>query len=233
MLSRIARRLSTGKPALGWKATGNIGQADHRVFLTVGGTVRSFWHDLPLFGTNKDIVTYISEIPIHSTAKYEISLKEPANPIKQDTNKDGSLRYFKAGPIPFNYGASPQTWENPNTTDKRTGLLGDGDPIDIVELSNGVLETGAVYKVKVLGILGLIDQGETDWKVLAIREGQTLSEQDYNKKVEQVIHWFRTYKIPEGKAENKFAFDGKVLSKSDAIDVILETHHEWKSQYSL
>jgi hypothetical protein len=39
---------------------------------------------------------------------------------------------------------------------------------------------------------------------------------------------FRTYKIPEGKGENKFAFDGKWLPRKDAIEIIMETHEQWR-----
>lgn len=209
--------------------TGNNGAADFRMFLTLGGTPRSFWHDIPLFATPQTL-RYVNEIPRHTTAKFEVSLNDPGNPIKQDINKkDGSLRFFQAGPIPFNYGCAPQTWENPNKNDRLTGLLGDGDPIDLVELSDTPLPVGQVLKVKVLGIVGLIDQGETDWKVLTIQDGQEVI--DWVKKVDQVLHWFRTYKIAEGKSENDFAFDGKVLSVAEALSIVNETHLEWKHNF--
>jgi inorganic pyrophosphatase len=54
----------------------------------------------------------------------EIATKEPLNPIKQDVKK-GALRYVKNvyphhGYI-WNYGAIPQTWENPEKKDAETG----------------------------------------------------------------------------------------------------------------
>ena len=36
-----------------------------------------------------------------------------------------------------NYGALPQTWENPFHQDTWTGLRGDRDPIDVCEVSSG------------------------------------------------------------------------------------------------
>ena len=84
------------------------------------------------------------------------------NPIKQDVKK-GKLR-FVANCFPhhgyiWNYGAIPQTWENPNVVDERTGCKGDNDPIDVCEIGHRVAKRGDVVAVKVLGTLALIDEG--------------------------------------------------------------------------
>ncbi len=42
------------------------------------------------------------------------------------------------------------------------------DPIDAYDIGSAVAETGAAYRAKVLGALGLIDDDETDWKVIVI-----------------------------------------------------------------
>jgi len=114
-----------------------------------------------------------------------MATKEPMSPIKQDEKK--GLPRFVNNIFPhhgyiWNYGALPQTWEarkgmkkfnkfqnaflkDPNHVDKITGAKGDNDPIDIVEIGSKVQKRGAVVKVKVLGTLALLDEGETDWKV--------------------------------------------------------------------
>ena len=61
-----------------------------------------------------------------------------------------------------------QTWENPGVVDHLTGAKGDNDPVDVVELGSALHTRGAVVPVKVVGVIGLIDEGETDWKILAI-----------------------------------------------------------------
>lgn len=101
----------------------------------------------------------------------QISLAETLNPIKQDIKK-GKLR-FVANCFPhhgyiWNYGAFPQTWENPEHTDPSTGCKGDNDPIDVLEIGSRVAKRGEVLQVKILGIVALIDEGETDWKVFTI-----------------------------------------------------------------
>merc|ERR1711928_291669 len=45
---------------------------------------------------------------------------------------------------------------------------GDNDPIDVCEIGQRVAKRGDVISVKVLGTIALIDEGETDWKILAI-----------------------------------------------------------------
>jgi inorganic pyrophosphatase len=65
--------------------------------------------------------------------------------------------------------------EDPTAKDALTGELGDGDPIDVVEIGAQAHATGAVRAVKVLGALAMIDQGETDWKVIAIDTADPLA----------------------------------------------------------
>ncbi|XP_015436019.1 PREDICTED: inorganic pyrophosphatase-like [Dufourea novaeangliae] len=60
------------------------------------------------------------------------------------------------------------TWENPEVLDEVTGCKGDNDPIDVLEVGYRVAKRGEVLKVKVLGAVALIDEGETDWKIIVI-----------------------------------------------------------------
>lgn len=43
--------------------------------------------------------------------------------------------------------------------------MGDNDPIDIVDIGTKMWTTGSIVAVKILGVLAMIDSGETDWKV--------------------------------------------------------------------
>jgi len=166
----------------------------------------------------------------------EIATKEPFSPIKQDV-KNGQLREFTYGNIPFNYGAIPQTWEDPNEIDGELHLAGDNDPIDVVELSPGALTEGGIYEVKPLGILALIDEGEVDWKVLAVNVRNPLARDiDDNVDIENVLpgmentirEWFRKYKTTDGKPMNTFGFEERLLNKAKAYTVIEHTHNSWR-----
>lgn len=150
----------------------------------------------------------------------------------------GKLRQFTYGDIPFNYGCLPQTWEDPHETHPLTGLNGDNDPIDVVELSGAPIAMGAVQAVKVLGVMALLDEGETDWKLLAIDAAHPLAasmsnvadlESHFPGKVAEVREWFRNYKTTDGKPQNQFAFDEQVQDVGLALKVVWETHAAWSS----
>ncbi|KAF6132193.1 inorganic pyrophosphatase 2 [Phyllostomus discolor] len=183
----------------------------------------------------------VVEVPRWTNAKMEIATQEPLNPIKQDI-KDGKLRYvaniFPHKGYIWNYGALPQTWEDPHQKDKSTDCCGDDDPIDVCEIGSKVLSCGDVIRVKILGILALIDQGETDWKLIAINvndpEASKFHDIDDVKKykpgyLEATFNWFRFYKVPEGKPENQFAFNGEFKNKAFALEVVKSAHECWKA----
>ncbi|KAJ6668854.1 hypothetical protein lerEdw1_012340 [Lerista edwardsae] len=121
------------------------------------GKYISPFHDIPLFAGSSEekeilakrsklngsevIFNMIVEVPRWTNAKMEIATKEPLNPIKQDV-KEGKLRYvaniFPHKGYIWNYGAFPQTWEDPNHKDDSTGCCGDNDPIDVCEIGSQV-----------------------------------------------------------------------------------------------
>ncbi|KAL2780691.1 inorganic pyrophosphatase 2, mitochondrial isoform 4 precursor [Daubentonia madagascariensis] len=47
--------------------------------------------------------------------------------------------------------------------------------------------------------------------------------------LEATLNWFRFYKVPEGKPENQFAFNGEFKNKAFALEVIKSTHECWKA----
>eukprot|EP00557_Chaetoceros_sp_GSL56_P000815 CAMPEP_0176499136 /NCGR_PEP_ID=MMETSP0200_2-20121128/12743_1 /TAXON_ID=947934 /ORGANISM="Chaetoceros sp., Strain GSL56" /LENGTH=286 /DNA_ID=CAMNT_0017897489 /DNA_START=243 /DNA_END=1103 /DNA_ORIENTATION=- len=203
----------------------------------------SLWHDVTLVHvdpiTNKPTpyLNFVCEIPKFSRKKYEIATDEVGNPIKQDEKK-GVLREFKKGDIFFNYGCLPRTWEDPTFIHPDAdGTCGDNDPLDVCEIGLKVVKPGDVRPVKVLGVLCMIDEGETDWKIVAIDAEDKWApflndindvEEQLPGTLEAIREWFRTYKIPDGKPPNKFGLDEKFMDKLYALDVIKECNHAWK-----
>jgi inorganic pyrophosphatase len=47
--------------------------------------------------------------------------------------------------------------------------------------------------------------------------------------LQKVMEWFRDYKIPAGKPENKYGFDAKCMEAAFTKDVIEECHGFWQS----
>lgn len=231
-------------PAFRVAEKGTTGEKDWRLFFHRDATttttataadVCSPWHDLPLT-PNKDghplIFTYVNEIPRGTTAKMEMIKEEAFNPIGQDLHKKEPgqpLRYFTYGKMPFNYGFIPRTWEDPDAIDADTKCRGDGDPIDAVQLGPSATATGAILPVRVLGVLALIDQGETDWKVVTEavvlgKEGDGYGSIDRVPAGVQrdIVDWFRNYKTTDGKPQNDFAFDGRIRGAEAALAAIHE-----------
>ncbi|KAL8575759.1 hypothetical protein ACOMHN_004946 [Nucella lapillus] len=221
---------------------GQPNTTDYRIFYrAANGDIISPFHDIPLYADeNNKICNMVVEIPRWTNAKMEISTAEKLNPIKQDIKK-GKLRYVKNifphhGYI-WNYGALPQTWEDPNHDYSETKTKGDNDPLDVCEIGHKVHKRGAVIQVKILGTMLLIDEGETDWKVIAIDVTDPLAKtlndiEDVKREMkgylEATYDWFRFYKVPDGKPENQVHWEGKCQNKAFALDIVDNTHEQWK-----
>ncbi|XP_037559696.1 uncharacterized protein LOC119436778 isoform X2 [Dermacentor silvarum] len=221
---------------------GSPNSANYSMYFRKGDQYISPFHDIPMFADEANrIYNMVVEVPRWTNAKMEIATTEPLNPIKQDVKK-GKLRYvhncFPHHGYIWNYGAIPQTWEDPNHTDNKTNCKGDNDPIDICEIGYRVAKRGEVIQVKILGVVALVDEGETDWKLLAIDVNDPLAKElndvgDIEKHMPGLLkattEWFRIYKIPDGKPENQFAFNGEAKNKEFAEKIIAETHDFWKA----
>ena len=105
--------------------------------------------------------------------------------------------------------------------------------MDVVEIGTQTCEMGGIYTVKPLGVYAMVDDGEVDWKVIAIRSDDPKAaevndvedvERVFPGELEKVLHWFRDYKIPDGKPVNQFGYDNKCLNKEFTMGVIEETH---------
>jgi len=211
----------------------------YRVYYESDGHRLSPWHDIPL--KNEDgSYNFITEIPKWTRKKYEIATGEGMNPIKQDT-KNGVLREYKWGDMLFNYGAFPQTWEDPKHVSEETGCPGDNDPVDVIELGTRQRPVGAITRVKILGVIAMIDDNETDWKVLALAcdDDKAANVNDLNDLdahmpgvTSALTHWLRMYKTADGKKENRFGCGGHPQGAAFATKVVEECHIHWRELMS-
>ncbi|KAI8078813.1 inorganic diphosphatase [Halteromyces radiatus] len=220
---------------------------EHEIYFeTDNGELISPFHDIPLFAQSNvggEVFNMVVEIPRWTNAKFEINKETPLNPIKQDIAKSTKELRFVPNIYPFkgylwNYGALPQTWEDPHHMTKDTNAKGDNDPIDVIEIGDQVGETGQVKQVKLLGVFGLIDQGETDWKLVTIDINDPLANMindigDVEKHkpglLKDTARFFRIYKIPQGKKANTLAFHNMPRNKAYATQLVYETHDYWKA----
>jgi inorganic pyrophosphatase len=91
--------------------------------------------------------------------------------------------------------------------------------------------------VKVLGVIALLDEGETDWKLISINVNDPVApkvndiadvEKFFPGLLAATFEWFRVYKMPAGKLPNAFGFNGEYKDREFAHGVIEQTHGFWK-----
>jgi inorganic pyrophosphatase len=217
-------------------AEGEPGTPEFRLhFRNSFGKAISPWHDIRLQTAEYGTLNAVIEIPKMTTAKMEVATKEENNPIAQDMKK-GKVRNYH-GPIFWNYGLLPQTWEDPNIKDSELGCKGDNDPLDVVEIGSAALPMGSVVAVKPLGVLAMVDEGELDWKIIAISTTDPLADELHDLEhleakqpevVSGIREWFRWYKTPDGKPLNSFGFEGRALPRAKANEVISMAFDRWR-----
>ncbi|GAB4861488.1 V-ATPase V0 sector subunit c'', variant 2 [Ancistrocladus abbreviatus] len=106
------------------------------------------WHDLETGPDAPAIVNCVIEITKGSKVKYELDKK--TGMIMVDRILYSSVVY------PHNYGFIPRT------------LCDDNDPLDVLVLMQEPVVPGCFLRVKPIGLMPMIDQGESDDKIIAV-----------------------------------------------------------------
>jgi len=132
------------------------------VITSIGCNQTKDYYNLPSFA-EEGIVNSVVEIPSGTNKKYEYDNTSKEFIIDQENNKDRIINFL---PYPSNYGFIPSTISN-----KKTG--GDGDALDVVVISES-LERGTVIETIPIAVLKLLDDGEKDYKIIAIPVSQDI-----------------------------------------------------------
>jgi inorganic pyrophosphatase len=170
-------------------------------------------HDITAGKHAPDIINVIIEIPKGSKNKYEID--KETGLIMLDRALHTAQDY------PFDYGFMPQShWE-------------DGDPLDVVVLTTYALAPGILVKVRPVGIANMIDDGESDAKIIAVPEKDPRWDDvqdigDVNKHtIKEIEHFFLTYKQIQKKEVTISSFG----NKKDAIAAILKSQELYSEKF--
>ena len=143
------------------------------------------WHDVEIGEGAPEIINAIIEIPKDSRIKYELDKKTGL--LKMDRFLYSAVHY------PGDYGFVPQT------------LWDDNDPLDIVILTGRPVYPMTLTKVRVIGVLTMIDSDEQDNKIIAVYHDDPRYNEIQNIKdvpahvIEELRHFFETYKQLQGK----------------------------------
>jgi len=184
------------------------------------------WHGIETGDKAPAEVMVFIEIVPRDTVKYEVD-KETGYLII-----DRPQQYSNV--VPANYGFIPQTYCGENVArlasrnSDRTVEKGDGDPLDILVLSEHHIPRGdIILKAKPIGGFCLLDDGEADDKIIATLVGDKIYEQyeDISALPESINrrlqHYFLTYKnLPSEPHICEIAY---IYGREQSHEVILES----------
>ncbi|MDF1837020.1 MAG: inorganic diphosphatase [Planctomycetota bacterium] len=153
---------------------------------------KSYLNDYPAQLENGD-VNVIVEIPAGTTGKWEVT--KPEGELRWEI-RDGKPRVVNYLGYPANYGMIPRTLLPEE-------LGGDGDPLDVVILGNAA-PRGAVIPARLIGVMIMIDDGEQDDKLIAVRPDSHFGtvynlkdlETQFSGTTTILQAWFSNYKGP-------------------------------------
>lgn len=170
-------------------------------------------HDITPGENIPNEITVIVEIGKGSKNKYE--LDKETGLIKLDRVMHTSQDY------PFDYGFVPQThWH-------------DGDPLDVILLTTYPLSPGILVHARPVGIMDMIDGGESDAKIIAVpvndpRFKNVNDLQDVNAHtIEEIRHFFETYK----QIQKKEVSIPSIRDAAAAKEAILEAVEMYKKEF--
>lgn len=169
----------------------------------------NLWHAVDP-GTRTEM-NVIIEIPRGSKNKYEIDKKTGLIALDRAAHT--------AQDFPFDYGFVPKT------------LWDDDDALDVIVLATFPLYPGILVRVRPVGIMNMIDDGDADDKIIAVpisdpRWDEVRDLDDINKHtLKEMEHFYTTYKKLQNKVVEVTGFKGKEEA-AEAFDRSLKLYKE-------
>lgn len=173
----------------------------------------NLWHDLK--SGKKEELNAVIEIPKLSRIKYE--LDKESGLIKVDRVLYSPMHY------PTNYGFVPKT------------LWDDGDPLDILVMSHEPFVPGALVDARPVGVLNMIDDGESDAKILAVPSKDPRFNSIKNisdiepHSLEEIQHFFKVYKDLQKKEVKIGGWEGR----EKALEAVIHSFKLYKEKYGV
>jgi inorganic pyrophosphatase len=176
----------------------------------------NLWHDVPMGDKTPEEFNVIIEIPKGSHNKYEIDKETGLIALDRANYSDAAF--------PYDYGFVPQT------------LWDDGDALDVIVLTTWPLNPGIMVAVRPVGVMEMVDDGDSDFKVIAVpvsdkRWDDVQDIGDVNKhSLKEFQHFLETYKALKGKpapVEVK-AINGKAA----ALDAVKRSAQLYKEKFA-
>lgn len=193
------------------------------------------WHGVPIGDeTPKMVTAYIEMVPT-DTVKYEID--KATGHLKVDRPQ----KYSNI--CPSLYGLIPQTYCARRVAEfcmertGRTGIVGDGDPLDICVFTEKTISHGDILLHAIpIGGLRMIDGNEADDKIIAVMQGDAIHnswreiEACPSGLIERLRHYFLTYKDAPG-SDKRHCEITHVFGREEAYEVIRRSQEDYKARY--
>ncbi len=194
------------------------------------------WHGIPIGPEAPDVVTAFIEITPSDTVKYEID--KNSGILKVDRPQ------LYSNVVPALYGFIPQTYCKEEVArlctaqTGITGLEGDGDPLDILVLTEHRIAHGDILVQAIpIGGLKMIDNHQADDKIIAVlqKDGTYSKWKDLTELPESIIvrlrHYFLTYKLAPGASQPVEI--PLIYGRKEALEVIEASRRDYVNHYSV
>lgn len=171
----------------------------------------NLWHDVPLGDKVPNEFTTIIEIPRGSLNKYEIDKETGLIALDRVSHT--------AQVFPMDYGFAPKT------------LWDDGDALDVIVLTTEPLHPGIVVHTRPVGIMKMIDCGDSDDKVIGVPvddprwDSVTDIEHVNQHQLRTLKHFYENYKTLQDKEVVVEGFEGKDAALA-AVKRSIELYNE-------
>jgi inorganic pyrophosphatase len=193
------------------------------------------WHGVTAGETAPHIVNTYVEIVPRDVVKYE--LDKPSGHLRLDRpHKYSSL-------CPTLYGFVPQTYCGGKVAEfcmqktGRTGIIGDGDPLDICILTEKTIMSSNFFaNTKPIGGLRLLDHGEADDKIIAVLENDAAFGHFEeigdcpSGIIERLEHYFLSYKQLPNDAPRELEVT-HIYSREEAHEVINLSFEDYRENF--
>ena len=194
------------------------------------------WHGIPIGDDAPQKVTCFIEIVPTDTVKYE--LDKQTGYLKVDRPQQFSNVY------PCLYGFIPQTYCGEQVgafcceRTGRSGIAGDGDPMDVCVLSEKSFSHGdIILRAIPIGGLRMIDGNEADDKIVAVMVGDALCGgwRDIHEcpkaLVDRLQHYFLTYKQAPGATTARVEIT-HMYDREEAYEVIRRSRVDYAAHFA-
>jgi inorganic pyrophosphatase len=175
----------------------------------------NIWHDID----EKRIAAeeFVAVIEISKGMKKKYELDKETGMLMLDRILHTSTHY------PANYGFIPRTYAE------------DGDPLDALVICTEDLEPMSLVKCYPIGVMHMVDGGETDDKIIAIPSSDpswnhiTDIRQLSPHTMNEIMHFFTVYKQLEKK---KTTSDIKALGRQEAAKILKQAIADYKTKFA-